>query len=151
ASANDAISRLLSRSSVDGFSDSAVEAEPQGVPAAARSVGEDFAERFDADFDPEQFLDREDERSRFRELLLFTSARRLLAIRASGGSGKSELLRWFEWDCDAPDGTRGPMPVSRVSLDQVRGGRVVDLVYQIRTDLDTLDWSSFEAVRKRWL
>jgi len=41
--------------------------------------------------------------------------------------------------------------VSRVPLDQVDGGRVVDLVHQIRTDLDGLDWSAFEAVRRRWL
>jgi hypothetical protein len=102
-------------------------------------------------FDPDRFLDREDARRRFAALLQHDGTRRVLAIRAAGGAGKSDLLRWFEWSCDVPENGDAPLPVSRVPLDQVDGGRLVDLVHQIRTDLDTLDWGAFEAVRKRWL
>jgi hypothetical protein len=109
-------------------------------------------ERVDEEpFDPDRFLDREDARRRFSTLLEFSGTRRLLAIRAKGGAGKSNLLRRFEWSCDVPDDGREAIPVSRVPLDQVEGGRVVDLIYQMRTDLESLDWAGFDAVRKRWL
>jgi hypothetical protein len=102
-------------------------------------------------FDPDRFLDREDARRRFTRLLLFEESRRLLTVLGKGGAGKSTLLRLFEWTCDVPEEGSEATPVSRVPLDEVDGGRVVDLVYQIRTDLDALDWSAFEAVRRRWL
>lgn len=107
--------------------------------------------RDNGEFDPDRFLDRHDARDRFARLLRLEDSRRLLAIRASGGAGKSDLLRRFEWSCQDPEEHGSTMPVSRVPLDQVKNGRVVDLVYQIRTDLQALDWSSFDAVRRRWL
>jgi len=102
-------------------------------------------------FDPDRFLDREDARSRFASLLRFEGPRRVLAIQARGGAGKSDLLRRFEWTCDVPEAGGEVVPVSRVPLDQVEGGRVVDLVHQVRTDLDSLEWGAFDEVRKRWL
>jgi len=102
-------------------------------------------------FHPERFLDREDARRRFASLLRLGGERRVLAIQARGGAGKSHLLRRFEWSCDVPENGDDVVPVSRVPLDQIDGGRVVDLVDHIQSDLDTLDWGAFEAVRKRWL
>lgn len=106
----------------------------------------------DGPFDPDRFLDRHDARHRFSSLTQFQGRRRLLAICARGGAGKSDLLRRFEWTCDVPEAGGPSLPVSRVPLDEVEGGRVVDLVYQIRSDLgDGLDWGAFDAVRSRWL
>jgi hypothetical protein len=102
-------------------------------------------------FDPKQFLDRDEARGRFLDLMEFRDDRRLLAIRAQGGAGKTGLLRWCEWKCKFPDEGSAPRPVSRVPLDQIEGGRVIDLVDQIKNDLSMLEWSTFEVIRRRWL
>jgi hypothetical protein len=67
-------------------------------------------------FDPTKFIDREFEQELFEELLHFNTPARILAIRDSGGMGKSFLLERFQYRCRT---VKPRTAVSLIALDQL--------------------------------
>ncbi|MFX0194482.1 MAG: hypothetical protein ACFFCW_00045 [Candidatus Hodarchaeota archaeon] len=65
-------------------------------------------------FDPRKFVDRECELELFENLLRLSDHRRILAIQDLGGTGKTQLLRRFEYRCRT---VKPRTPVSFVDLD----------------------------------
>jgi hypothetical protein len=50
-------------------------------------------------FNLRKFIDREGEKELFEKLLQFSTASRILSVRAKGGDGKTLLLKYFEYRC----------------------------------------------------
>lgn len=85
-------------------------------------------------FDPKNFIDRAFEQELFEELLQFKAVSRILAITDEGGSGKSELLKQFQYRCR----TVPPrIPVSLVDLGQLceEDNRPLAFIKKIEQDL----------------
>src|SRR5215217_3656805 len=53
----------------------------------------------DQEYSPEKFIDREDERLLFHQLLKFQDDARLLTICDAGARGKSTLLKHLRYEC----------------------------------------------------
>ena len=68
-------------------------------------------------FDPKKFIDREFEQEIFEDLLKFDGQARILAVKDSGGMGKSHLLERFQYRCRINKPKR--TPVALVALDQL--------------------------------
>ena len=68
-------------------------------------------------FDPKKFIDREFEQEIFEELLKFESQARILAIKDTGGMGKSHLLEKFQYRCRVTKPRRTPLAL--IALDQL--------------------------------
>lgn len=87
----------------------------------------------DKKFDPQKFIDREFEQELFEELLQLKDSARILAIRDSGGMGKSQLLQKFQYRCRTA--RRPRTPVSLVDLGQLPDNSPLGLVQQIEKEL----------------
>ncbi|HJQ70833.1 MAG TPA: hypothetical protein VKA70_17800 [Blastocatellia bacterium] len=90
----------------------------------------------DTSFDPKRFIDRESEQERFEELLRFETPVRILAIRDTGGMGKSHLLEKFQHRCRTG---RPRTPISLIALDQLPDYSPFFLVKMIAEHLDALN------------
>jgi len=69
----------------------------------------------DKKFDPKKFVNREFEQELFEELLRFKDHARVLAIRDSGGAGKTQLLEKFRYRCST---VKPRTPVTFIPFDQ---------------------------------
>lgn len=83
----------------------------------------------------QKFIGREIEQALFEDLLKFATDARILAIKASGGNGKSLLLEKFQHRCL----TGSPRtPVSLIVLDQLPDNSPLSLIQSIAEDLHSL-------------
>ncbi|MGH9427569.1 MAG: hypothetical protein ACRD2L_14855, partial [Terriglobia bacterium] len=88
-----------------------------------------------ADFDPKKFIDREFEQELFEDLLQLKDQTRILAIRDSGGMGKTQLLQKLQYRCRT---VKPRTPVSFISLDQLSDNHPLTLIKRIEQDLTAL-------------
>jgi hypothetical protein len=86
-------------------------------------------------FELEKFIDREFEQELFEKLLGLSDESRILAIRASGGMGKSSLLEKFQYRCKV---IKPRIPVSLVALDQLPDASSLAVIRQIVQQLSRL-------------
>lgn len=99
-------------------------------------------------YDPEKFIGRESEQELFEELLRFETAARILAIRASGGDGKSHLLAKFKHRCLT---VYPRTPISFIALDQLPDNSPLTLIQSIVDDLDPwgITFPNFEGEEEK--
>ena len=89
------------------------------------------------DFDPTKFIDREFETELFENLLQCKDQTRVLAIKDSGGMGKSQLLAKLVYRCRT---VKPRTPVSLIALDQLgENNSSIGLVRQMVHDLESMD------------
>ena len=90
----------------------------------------------DSNFDPNKFIDREFEQELFEELLKFETSARILAIRDTGGMGKSHLLEKLQYRCRT---VKPRTPISLIALDQLPDCSPFYLVKMIAEHLDAFN------------
>jgi hypothetical protein len=89
-------------------------------------------------------IDCHDEEARFRRLLGFATAERVMAIRATGESGKSHFLERCERVCRNAD---PPVPSASIDCAEFDDGEPVELVRKIRRRFGrAIDFGHFDGL-----
>lgn len=86
-------------------------------------------------FDPKKFIDREFEQELFEDILKFQGSARILAVKDTGGMGKSHLLEKFQYRCRVNKPKR--TPVALVALDQLSDYSPLYLIQLLADQLAT--------------
>lgn len=124
-------SNLDWRAACSSYRRAASQSIPPQAPLSLPSNGQHIQQG--RRFDPQKFIDREFEQELFEELLQLKDQARILAIKDTGGMGKSQLLQKFQYRCRTAGRPR--IPVSLVDLGQLPDNSPLSLVQQLEKEL----------------
>jgi hypothetical protein len=101
-------------------------------------------------FDPKKFIDREFEQELFEDMLKFDGSARILAVKDTGGMGKSHLLEKFQYRCRITKPKR--TPIALIALDQLSDYSPLYLIQLLTEQLSAFNvrldnYAKYESAR----